>query len=142
MLIKYIKMKCPCCFNKVVIPILKVYYEIKYLDYNTSKSTKFIHQPYYCNNCDIYLTSSAFSKELAKYILDQVLHIAEDYNVNNRLEIINMFSSKIESKNLMDFGGNSKVSFHQFLEKEGWKVDIDINDAINFKIKILCSIFY
>ena len=128
-------MKCPCCFNKVVIPICEKYtMKSSIWTSNTSKSTKFIHQPYYFNNCGhIFNKFQPSQKELAKYYNDQVLHIAEDYNVNNRLEIINMFSSKIESKNLMDFGGNSKVSFHQFLEKEGWKVDIvDINDAINF----------
>ena len=43
----------------------------------------------------------------------------------------------------MDFGGNSKVSFHQFLEKEGWKVDIvDINDAINFKNKNIITAYF
>ena len=138
-------MKCPCCLNKVVVPICEKYtIKSSIWTSNTSKSTKFIHQPYYCNNCGhIFNKFQPSQKELAKYYNDQVLHIAEDYNVNNRLEIINMFSSKIESKNLMDFGGNSKVSFHKFLEKEGWKVDIvDINDAINFKNKNIITAYF
>ncbi len=138
-------MKCPCCYNKVIVSISEKYtLQSSKWTSNSSRSTKFFHEPYYCKNCGhIFNKLLPSQQELNQYYSDQVPHITEDYNVDKRLDIIKKFSRKKGLKNLIDFGGNSKVSFHNFLDKDGWEVDIvDVNDSINLKKRNIITSYF
>ncbi|NIA70326.1 class I SAM-dependent methyltransferase [Pelagibius litoralis] len=79
------------------------------------------------------------------YYCDQVIHIAEDYDIEKRISIIQNFFRAEQIVTLLDYGSNSERHFHHRLRQLEWEVDtIDvISDERTLKNKydIITSYF-
>ena len=135
MQINKLSSKCPCCCSQYLSPVIDAYSINSSSWSSSSKSTvEFRHHPHFCETCGhIFNTKKPSNKQLIKYYNDQINHVAEDYDVQKRLNLIKSTTDSFYGKRLLDFGGNTKQSFHQKLEE--LSCEVEIADSSNDKIK-------
>ena len=119
-------MKCPCCNSNEINNFLETYVLKSCAWYSKKlRVTDFKHTPNYCFNCGHIFNSSAPTEaEMKNFYLDQFLHTHEAYNIENRIKIIESLFKNNGKIRFLDFGGNSKLSFHKLLEKKGYILKI------------------
>ena len=117
---------CPCCKCENVKKFMKAYtLNSSGFHSKTLTSTKFYHKPYFCLTCShIFNQTPMTTKKLEAYYYDQILQVVEDYSIEKRLSVIKKCSGKNNLSKILDFGGNSKLSFHKALEELGFEVEI------------------
>ena len=105
--------KCPCCKAKKTFKFIETFdLEQSSTTSITNKKTKFTHLPYYCDNCGhIWNTKPPTETQLKDYYQDQVMHVAEDYDVEKRMNWINETVGSLKGIKLLDFGSNSSSFF-------------------------------
>ena len=125
-------MNCPCCGSQNVNKFIEAY-KISSSAWRsrTFKSIDFFHSPRSCNNCGhIFNSLSPTPKDLESYYLDQIPHIAEDYDTCKRISVIEEVNQDGNEKRILDFGGNSRLNFHIELEKRGYIVSVrDVGES-------------
>ena len=135
---------CPCC-NATSGEAITDEYRIVSSSFTslTKRRTTFRQNPFYCSECGhIYNVNQPSKKGLAEYYNDQVDHIAEDFDLSKRVDLISSFKTS-SNLSMLDYGGNSKRNFHLTLEDMSWSVQIaDINhDKIFVKFDLLTAYF-
>jgi hypothetical protein len=126
--------KCPCCKTIKTLKFIEKY-ELEQSSSTsiTNKKTKFTHLPYYCDNCGhIWNTTPPTEAQLKDYYQDQLMHVAEDYDVKKRVGFINETLGPLEGIRLLDFGSNSSSFFHKTLVDNGVLTKTyDVSDSDN-----------
>jgi len=119
-------MKCPCCNTNETNNFLETYI-LKSSAWHSKKLSviDFKHTPNYCFNCGhIYNSTPPSEVEMKNFYLDQIPHLYEDYSIVKRIKIIETLFNNSEKVKFLDFGGNTKLSFHKTLEKKGYILKI------------------
>lgn len=127
-------MKCPCCNTNEINNFLDTYILKSSAWHNKNLSViDFKHTPNYCFNCGhIYNCTPPTEAEITKFYLDKFRQVHEDYSIVKRIKNIETLFNNNKKIKVLDFGGNTKLSFHEILEKKGYILKI-LDVETNFK---------